>query len=263
MEIKYLKITPETAKKYLKNNDKNRKVRRKIVERYATDMLEGRWKEGTGDTMKISIRGILLDGQHRLLALIKANKSFYFHVAFDVNEQVMDVLDTGAARIAADSLYIEGIASANSKAAIIKYYRNLKADYAGTKHLTHTNQEILNDYAAHMDFWDETQKQATAWYLSLGRIVTTTFIGAFYAVFHDIDQNAAFQFFDILANGNGNEPMINLLRSKLINNKVSQKKIPEKVRNALLCKTWNMWRKGEKTQFLRYNAESDNFPEPI
>ena len=65
-------IGPDQAKAYLALNQVNRKVNSADVERYAEEMRMGRWKGVSGETIKISKSGRLLDGQHRLLAIIKS-----------------------------------------------------------------------------------------------------------------------------------------------------------------------------------------------
>jgi len=74
MEFKQLTITPSIAKGYLENNQNNRRVKDTKVKLYAREMMAGRWKEGTAEFIKISKAGNVLDGQHRLLAIIMANK---------------------------------------------------------------------------------------------------------------------------------------------------------------------------------------------
>lgn len=71
-QIPVVEITPELARQLLSNNKINRKIKPTIVERYAEQMEAGEWKF-TGDTIKVDGEGMLLDGQHRLLAIIKCN----------------------------------------------------------------------------------------------------------------------------------------------------------------------------------------------
>lgn len=120
-------ITPTKAKKLLETNtESNRRVNQKVVSRYTSDILEGRWKEDTGELIKVSKQGKLIDGQHRLWAVIKANKPTKFHVATDVDDNVFDVLDTGKNRNHADSFKILGIKNEFMVPAIIQSYLTLK-----------------------------------------------------------------------------------------------------------------------------------------
>ena len=107
------KITPEMAVELLEKNTINRRVKERVVGQYATEILAGRWRSGTGEVIKIAKDGTILDGQHRLLAVIKADKEIVAHLAYDVSNEVFDVLDTGSPRGAADVFHIEGIHYAN------------------------------------------------------------------------------------------------------------------------------------------------------
>jgi hypothetical protein len=73
-----------------------------VVNRYAQDILAGRWKEDTGEVIKVSKSGIVLDGQHRLYAIVKANTPIFLHIAYGIDDSVSDVLDTGSVRSASD-----------------------------------------------------------------------------------------------------------------------------------------------------------------
>jgi hypothetical protein len=64
-------ITPEFAKDILTRNYGNRPIRESSVRRYAKLMKEGKW-EVTHQAIALDKRGHLVDGQHRLNAVIKA-----------------------------------------------------------------------------------------------------------------------------------------------------------------------------------------------
>lgn len=74
-------INPMIATEMLKKNNANRKLGECISSKYAKDMIDGNWQL-LPSSMAISINeeGVLLDGQHRLKALIKANKEIPFLV---------------------------------------------------------------------------------------------------------------------------------------------------------------------------------------
>ena len=72
MDARQLIVSPFLAQKILKENICNRKISEKMVLIYAKDMSEGRWKTKTGEFIKISKTKRLLDGQHRLLAVINS-----------------------------------------------------------------------------------------------------------------------------------------------------------------------------------------------
>lgn len=66
-------ITPRLAKEYLEKNTSNyRKLSHTTVWQYANDIENGRWQEN-GEAIKFDEEGTLVDGQHRLKAIVMAN----------------------------------------------------------------------------------------------------------------------------------------------------------------------------------------------
>ena len=65
-------ITPQLAKDILANNNLNRNINATIVGHYADAISRGQW-ELNGEAIKIAHDGRLLDGQHRLMAVIKSD----------------------------------------------------------------------------------------------------------------------------------------------------------------------------------------------
>lgn len=100
-------VDPETAQKWLEFNEKNRKVRVSTVDMYARDLRAGRWMV-TGDPLRFDHTGRLIDGQHRLRAVVKANMAAWFLVVRGVEPEVQRVLDTQARRTAAEALRLSG-----------------------------------------------------------------------------------------------------------------------------------------------------------
>ena len=80
MQTSIEKITPEMATQILENhNSRNRNVSEGTVQSYANDMKNGRWTM-THQGIAFDINGTLLDGQHRLWAIVFANIPIEFMV---------------------------------------------------------------------------------------------------------------------------------------------------------------------------------------
>jgi hypothetical protein len=87
-------ITPAMAKEWFVSRAQNRKLKPIAIARYKTDILSGNWLL-TGEAIKINHRGKVIDGQNRLAAAIEANTSIVSWVCYNVDDQAMDVLDSG------------------------------------------------------------------------------------------------------------------------------------------------------------------------
>jgi len=112
-------VTPETARRWLAVNQSNRPVSEEQVKRYAADMQSGNWKT-THQGIAFDRSGMLLDGQHRLRAIVRAGVTLRLAVFRDCDRESFDRLDTGKKRTAADALAIDGMDSARTVAAIAR-----------------------------------------------------------------------------------------------------------------------------------------------
>jgi hypothetical protein len=112
-------ITPARAAEYLERNTANRPLTRRTVREFAEAMRRGEWRV-THQGIAFDTEGALVDGQHRLAAVVEADIPVEMTVFTDVPAGAFDVLDTGKRRNAADVLAIEGEKSATMLAAMVR-----------------------------------------------------------------------------------------------------------------------------------------------
>lgn len=103
MKISIMQITPDLAAEFLKRNTGNRAIRKTAVNQYADDLRRGNWKL-THQGVAISPNGRLLDGQHRLSAIVQSGISAQMVVALDVDDDSYAVIDRGKPRRLTDAL---------------------------------------------------------------------------------------------------------------------------------------------------------------
>ncbi len=103
MKTQKMDVTPQMAAKWLSHNDGNRKLRDTRVKYFAEAMNRGEWQL-THQGLAIASTGRLIDGQHRLRAIILSGKTVPMLVTTDVEEKTYKVLDAGQARTMADRL---------------------------------------------------------------------------------------------------------------------------------------------------------------
>jgi hypothetical protein len=99
--IKKMLVTPQQAEIWLQSNIANRKVRDHWVDLLASQIKDGNWLL-THQGIALSKSGILLDGQHRLMAIKKANIAVEMFVCFDADESTFKAIDSGIRRSMAD-----------------------------------------------------------------------------------------------------------------------------------------------------------------
>ncbi len=97
-------ITPQKARILLdKSYEGQRNIRKRVVKSYVEQMEDGLW-EMSAETIKLSPYGRLLDGQHRLTAVVESGKAQTFLVVKGVKEKSILTIDDGAKRSLADAL---------------------------------------------------------------------------------------------------------------------------------------------------------------
>jgi hypothetical protein len=112
-------ITPVKAAEMLAANTANRPLSRSTVRAFAEAMRRGDWLV-THQGIAFDTAGVLVDGQHRLAAIVEADLPVEVTVFTDVEPDTFDVLDTGKKRNAADVLAIEGEKSTTLLAAMVR-----------------------------------------------------------------------------------------------------------------------------------------------
>lgn len=111
METKVVNITPDMAKEWLeKNMAHNRPVLASTVHAYARQMRAGKWNL-THQGIAFDENGELIDGQHRLRAIIEANIPVQMNVTYNVHRQPGEVftIDMGRKRTYASIAIMSGI----------------------------------------------------------------------------------------------------------------------------------------------------------
>lgn len=105
MNTTLMTITPELATAWLSTNNKNRPLRTARVKQYAGDMMADRWKI-THQGLAFYDDGLLADGQHRLAAIVKANKAVQMYVTTGLQREIASAIDAGKPREICDVLHI-------------------------------------------------------------------------------------------------------------------------------------------------------------
>lgn len=113
-------ITPQIAAEGLKFNINNRPLQKSRVARHVRVMQEGRWKFSTQAIVFAKNRR-LIDGQHRLSAIVASGVSVRMTVWFGVEPEEFSVLDIGDTRTAADFLAIDNLPNTAVRAALSAY----------------------------------------------------------------------------------------------------------------------------------------------
>ncbi|MFE9575760.1 hypothetical protein ACFYO1_05195 [Nocardia sp. NPDC006044] len=105
-------IDPRKAEQYLGKDHFNRNLRKGHYLSQASDMTAGRW-QSSHMSIAFDTKGKLIDGQHRLHAIVESGSSVWLFVARNVDASVQEVIYTSAARTGADALKLSGRVDSN------------------------------------------------------------------------------------------------------------------------------------------------------
>jgi hypothetical protein len=113
-------ITPEIAKEMLAKNTRNRTMNANRVSAMSSVMKSGKWPL-THQGIAISETGVLLDGQHRLSAIVMAKVSIGMYVTRGLPEESIEAIDIGEIRRAHHVLAIaDGVKlTGNERSALV------------------------------------------------------------------------------------------------------------------------------------------------
>ena len=98
-------VTPELARHWLVYNQINRPVNPRTVDEYIRQIESGQWKR-THQGIALTQYGTLLDGQHRLLAIIRTGRTLPMLVFTNEPAENYEFIDCGRTRSNLDMLRI-------------------------------------------------------------------------------------------------------------------------------------------------------------
>lgn len=256
-------VTPETAERWLGKNLQNRNIRPSAVRGYARDMKSGNWHLN-GETVKFAPNGTLLDGQHRLHAVIAAGVSVQFLVARGVNPEAMRTVDMGLRRKYADHLKINGISNQATLASLIRRAVMWEEGYR-------LNTGAIQPTAAEMDEflaeYPEIEHSAeVARKLASRNLLPASVIGLAHWLFSAIDPDLATWFVNRIVDEDvPRDHPARVLNRRIVSMRIAGGRVNESEALALTIRAWNAFRAGEtpeRFQMPRGGLTNRSFPEP-
>lgn len=130
MRSEVIAVTPELAAEWLgRNAPENRSISKRRVRAWVGEMRAGRW-ELTHQGIAFSAAGVLVDGQHRLTAVVESGVTVNMLVFFDVPTTYSGPIDQGFVRTTAT---ITG--RSNSYIAMVRHLHRLQFRVPGLEAL--------------------------------------------------------------------------------------------------------------------------------
>jgi len=258
-QVEVCQVTPALAQAWLAAPRRLPLVSPRLVEQYARDMAAGRWVFN-GDAIRLSVSGALLDGQHRLLAVVKSGVTIPALLVRDLPDAVVHTIDTGRPRRLSDVLRLQGCQSTVILGAALGFLQRL---LPGTDDIRleggpkWSRDEALALLAQHPGL------PASVRGVLQTVCPSPALLAALHYLFSQRDPAAADTFLAALRTGEGlveGDPRL-LLRDRFLTYDLPPRRTRTFVA-AITIKAWNAWRQGGSLQVLRWGGERqrERFP---
>lgn len=142
MHTQIMTISPALAEEWLKKNTFNRRISPQSVSKYASDMVSGKWTLNH-QGIAFDDKGVLVDGQHRLHAIISAGVSVDIMVTWGASRVGVDELRV---RSAQDVIAFGGLSDWLSQKSI-QVAKAMIEISSGSKKATATSTSSIVDFA--------------------------------------------------------------------------------------------------------------------
>lgn len=268
IETEVVRVTPEMAKDWLeyKNYEDNRPISNKRVQFYARQIKQGRWALN-GETIVFDKDDRLLNGQHRLRAIIVANKAMDVLVVRGVEQNVFTTMDQGYTRSGAQVLKMKGYTSSSTRSAIC---RAMYCWETNNGSLTRISKKVSPDELLLVqECYEEEVNEAVHYADRVRREVPMScgLIGMAHILFTRARPRKAREFLDIFETGltieKGHPALV--MRKRLINDKLKDKSMTPEIQWCALVRAWNNYDKGNsiRTILVKRNPDGELVHQPI
>ena len=247
-QVKVVQMSPARAQAILERcNSHNRACEEPRITQYAGDMARDGWMF-TGEAIKLSRDGVLLDGQHRLWAVIQAEVTVPILVITGLDPRAQEVMDQGIPRRLHDALHLRGEPDPNNLAAALRmvshYFRDGVPFQAGAAPgMSHAfalrffdrgdNRERLHESLRFVSNRHDTKEP---WF-------SRSQMAALHFLFASVDETRAIAFMSGLLTGVGGSEAALALHEQLLdeyrNASPERPRAHIKTRTVYVCKAWN------------------------
>lgn len=264
LKVEVVNVTPALAERWLQSNLHNRPVRQMLIDKYARDMANGAWAM-TGEPIKFDTSDRLIDGQHRLFAVVQSQAVVQMLVLRNVAPEAQLVMDTGSSRTASDALAFSGhhytaLTAAAARLAI-NYDAGNMSDARGSALRAVSHSEVVA-YVEENPLLVEMSHQTSKSWRRIpcpGSVIVFTAYKCW-----SINPDATLAFFDDLADfradGPG-DPRYALLR-RFQTAIETRERMSQTQRADAIFRAWNAHRAGRRLTKIAPHKNSGNFTDP-
>jgi hypothetical protein len=262
LSCEVVEISPAQATEMLRANTHNRSMRRPYVRRLAEAMQRGEWTIN-GEPIQIATDGTVLNGQHRLQAVVESGETVPMLVVRGLAVDAQRTMDTGSRRNLADVLALRHEPHATHLAAALallhRFRKGVRLDSSG--HTAPTPQEALDLLSRERGVRDRIPL-AHKVYRETQMRISVTIVLAY--LFDEFEPGRGSRFFEALCIGDSGPPgsPLRALRDLLDQSRNEQTYFRAHTLFALTVKAFNAWHAGRTVTELKFRGDGEK-PEPL
>lgn len=257
-----IKVTPAIAKEWLTRNIHNRPMRASKVAEFARDIQAGDWAMN-GETIKFDTEGTLLDGQHRLSAIVKADTPTDLLVVTGLAAATQHTMDAGTKRTASDAFKLSDEKHNTLLAAIVRRaWAWERGDHKLSLNVAPTITEAKTFLAENPSL--RRSAEIASRVRTQFKYAPPSATGVAHFLFNRISSDDAAMFFARLGDGAelpAGHPILTL-RKRILSDFEGSKRIHDHAQLATLIRAWNAMRAGQKPTHFKPIAADDRMPMP-
>jgi hypothetical protein len=264
LAARVVRVTPGLARQWLAKNVHNRPLSEDLALHYAEAMARGEW-ELNGEPVIFGPGGVLVDGQHRLHAVVLADVAVEMLVVEGVGPGAFATIDVGKGRTPGDALALAGEKNASVLAAAAALWWRYEAGRmkVGGRRRHPTRRQLVQTVADNPGLRDSL---AACMAVKARLTVVWTMSQATFVHYAGSRRHpeAADSFVHQVATGEGltaTSPVA-LFRDRLIRNRAGKARLPSHEMLALAVKAFNAHATGRPVGNLRW-LDTEPFPSVV
>lgn len=261
MKLDKTKITPHQAEEWIKTVPHyQRKVDERQVKKLEIAIRRGEWREN-GATIVFNRKGELIDGQHRLMAIIRSGISVYSLVVTNVSEgeETFNTIGDEKARRLTDFLHTTNV---NNVGSVVRYAWAIQNKDWPQLHITAPIPDMLKIAKEHGEYISALIAPVAQAGRIIGGVSYCAFLVFYHTKIYEIDHPERLaQFFARVGDGIGlvnNDPAYQLRKRFLeLRGTIS---IPRRAAWALTLKALNAHLDNHRIEKLSFSPDREPFP---
>jgi hypothetical protein len=256
----WMTVTPTLAQKWLEGNTHNRSLKQRKVEQYAADMKAGKWRQ-THQGIAFDGENTLIDGQHRLWAVIESDATVVMLVTHGLAIDTQAVIDDHIHRTVLDQMQLAGDAESHCGPLHVAASNAMIWGPMPRSSVALTRQEQMDFIKKH---WTAIDAVVAMFIPAKRGISIAPVMAACCRAFYHVDVESIAAFANILFNGRVTQPRDNaafLLREWLIRRKAGGGGVANAEAYGKTARALKAFVANEKFTRL-YAATDDLFPLP-